>query len=125
MQENDGKQLQENAGKQMQENDGKQFQGKWRDTVSGKMTGNRCRKMPRNSQMQKFWGGALTRNGTDLREIIKNRTRERSEWGLLKPDGYDTGSVGIRDILVRMRIRIPGSVPLTNGSGSDSFLHRL
>ena len=36
-------------------------------------------------------------------------------------------SVGIRDILVR--IRIPGSVPLTNGSGSDSgsdsFLHWL
>jgi hypothetical protein len=33
----------------------------------------------------------------------------------------DLGSVGDRDILVR--IRIPGSVPLTNGSGSDIFLH--
>ncbi len=34
--------------------------------------------------------------------------------------------LGIRDILVRIRIRIRGSVPLTNGSGSnsksDSFL---
>jgi hypothetical protein len=28
--------------------------------------------------------------------------------------------LGIRDILVG--IRIPGSLPLTNGSGSDSFL---
>jgi hypothetical protein len=28
--------------------------------------------------------------------------------------------LGIRDILVRIRIRIPGSVPLTNGSGSGS-----
>ncbi len=26
--------------------------------------------------------------------------------------------LGIRDILVRIRIRIPGSVPLINGSGS-------
>jgi hypothetical protein len=35
--------------------------------------------------------------------------------------------LGICDILVRIRIRIPGSVPLTNGSesysGSDSFFH--
>ncbi len=35
---------------------------------------------------------------------------------------------GIRNILVRIRIRIPGFAPLTNGSGSisrsDSFLYR-
>jgi hypothetical protein len=31
--------------------------------------------------------------------------------------------LGIRDILVQIRIRIPGSVPLTNGTGSDTFLH--
>ncbi len=33
--------------------------------------------------------------------------------------------LGIRDIFVRIRNRILGSVPLTNGSGSgsDSFLH--
>jgi hypothetical protein len=31
-----------------------------------------------------------------------------------------TPVLGIRDILVRIRIRL--SVPLTNGSGSDSFL---
>jgi hypothetical protein len=30
--------------------------------------------------------------------------------------------LGICDVLVRTRIRIPGSVPLTNESGSDSFL---
>jgi hypothetical protein len=29
--------------------------------------------------------------------------------------------LGIRNNLARIRIRIPGSVPLTNGSGSDSF----
>ncbi len=28
--------------------------------------------------------------------------------------------LGIRDILVRIRMRIPGSVPLTNGSGTGS-----
>jgi hypothetical protein len=28
--------------------------------------------------------------------------------------------LGIRDILVRIRLRIPGSVPLTHGSGSGS-----
>ncbi len=58
--------------------------GKWRETVAGKWWETDAGNKPRNSQMQKFWGEALTRNGTDLSEIIKNRTRERSEWGLLK-----------------------------------------
>jgi hypothetical protein len=49
--------------------------------------------------------------------------------GVKKVDQSHQLVLGIRDILVRIRIRIPGSVPLTNGSesgsnsGSDSFLH--
>jgi hypothetical protein len=33
--------------------------------------------------------------------------------------------LGIRDILVRIRILIPGSIPLTNGSGSPYPYLRL
>jgi hypothetical protein len=39
----------------------------------------------------------------------------------MKDVSHSTAVLGIRDILVR--IRISGSVPLTNGSGSDYFLH--
>jgi hypothetical protein len=39
---------------------------------------------------------------------------------LTRAEYFRTAVLGIRDILMRIRIR--GSEPLTNGSGSDSFL---
>jgi hypothetical protein len=39
---------------------------------------------------------------------------------LLSFRSYWKSVLGIRDILVRIRIWIPGSVPLANGSGSGS-----
>jgi hypothetical protein len=58
----------------------------------------------------------------ELQEKAEWRTRDiqalRSERICLKFNPV----LGIRDILVRIRIQIPGSEPLTNGSGSNSFI---
>jgi hypothetical protein len=52
-------------------------------------------------------------------ELKSMRNQNTANEACIEYDTF-TAVLGIRDILVR--IRIPGSVPLTNESGSDSFL---
>ncbi len=58
------------------------------------------------------WGRSLCLHGLDIRQQEDDgKVRRIVSWAVLR----------IHDILVWIRIRIRGSIPLTNGSGSGSF----